>query len=236
MDYAIEALLRILLELPIKPDFRKPYEGLYPHLVTLEERREAAIENLIIELEKEKQPKVKQHITPQQLVSMGVSESRATVYSASFNKYADRYGITSPLRKGHFISQALHESGYFRWSEEIWGPTASQRSYEGRRELGNTVPGDGYRYRGRGIFQITGRYNYRVFGRAIGVNLEANPSLLSTPDYSMQVSMEFWKDRNLNKYADADDLRTVTKRINGGSNGMADRQFKLNKAKRAFGI
>lgn len=150
MDFAIEALLRILLELPVKPAFRQPYEGLYPHLVTLEERRDAAINDLIKELEKEKQPKVTQHVTPAQLVSIGVPQSKAEVYSVAFNKYADRYGINTPLRKAHFISQALHESGYFKWNEEIWGPTGHQRSYEGRRELGNTVPGDGYRYRGRG--------------------------------------------------------------------------------------
>ena len=92
-----------------------------------------------------------------------------------------------------FLAQVAHESGNFRYVREIWGPTPDQRGYEGRRDLGNTQPGDGKRYMGRGYIQITGRANYRNYGRKIGMDLENNPELAEQPDVAAKIAVEYWK-------------------------------------------
>jgi predicted chitinase len=111
---------------------------------------------------------------------------------------------------------------------------ASGEAYEGRSDLGNTQPGDGRRFKGRGLIQLTGRANYREYGRAITREAEllATPELLTTdPDLCVDVAGWFWAKRNLNTLADADNLTGVTKRINGGLNGLEDRRRLLKRAK-----
>lgn len=144
-----------------------------------------------------------------------------------FNKHADTYGVNTALRICHFIAQAAHESAHFMTLEEY----ASGAAYEGRKDLGNTQPGDGKRYKGRGIFQLTGRANYSVYGKLLGVDLENNPELAETPEISVLTALEYWKNRKLNEYADKDDIKAVTKRINGGYNGLEDRTKYLKKIK-----
>jgi len=138
-----------------------------------------------------------------------------------------KYGINTYLRVCHFLAQAAHESASFRTLQEF----ASGAAYEGRKDLGNVKPGDGKRYKGRGIFQLTGRANYRVMGQKLGINLEANPELASDPMISIKTACEYWNSRNLSAYADLDDVTTITKRINGGFNGFEDRKKYLLKAK-----
>lgn len=145
-----------------------------------------------------------------------------------FNQYMSRYEVNTYLRICHFIAQAAHESASFRTLEEY----ASGAAYEGRADLGNTKPGDGRRYKGRGIFQLTGRANYRTIGQKIGKDLENNPDLAATPEISVLTALEYWKSRDLSKFADKDDVETVTRRINGGLNGFADRKEYLARAKR----
>ena len=116
------------------------------------------------------------------------------------------------------------------FAERIYGlgnPTMAKR-------LGNTQPGDGYRYRGRGFMQITGRANYRDMGRKIGVDLEANPDLAAEPLYALMTAAAFWDNRDLNKFADRNDLDGITRRINGGLNGLDHRKSNLDLAKRIF--
>ena len=137
----------------------------------------------------------------------------------------------TPLRFAHALAQLGHESGGFRYMEEIWGPTAAQKGYEGRADLGNTVAGDGYRYRGRGPIQITGRANYRTYGRALGIDLERRPELASAPSIGLQVSAAYWTARGINAIADRDDVEAVTRAINGGLNGLSDRKARLVAAK-----
>lgn len=137
------------------------------------------------------------------------------------------YGISTYLRVCHFLAQAAHESAGFRTLEEF----ASGADYEGRKDLGNVKPGDGKRYKGRGIFQITGRANYRVMGLKLGIDLENNPTMASDPMISIKTACEYWKSRNLSTYADLDDVLTITKRINGGTNGLDDRKQYLSKIK-----
>lgn len=137
------------------------------------------------------------------------------------------YGINTYLRICHFLAQAAHESAGFKVLEEY----ASGAAYEGRKDLGNVKPGDGKRYKGRGIFQLTGRANYRVMGQKLGVNLEGNPALASDPLISIKTACEYWNSRNLSAYADLDDVMTITKRINGGYNGLDDRKLYLQRVK-----
>lgn len=138
--------------------------------------------------------------------------------------------INTPLRQAHFLSQIGHESGALVFTEEL----ASGNAYEGRGDLGNTQAGDGPRFKGRGLIQLTGRANYTKYGQDKGRNFVDgdNPKLLATdPELAVDVACWFWKTHGLNGLADADDVRAVTRRINGGLNGLDDREKYLGRAK-----
>lgn len=145
------------------------------------------------------------------------------------NKYLpqEKYQVNTYLRVCHFLAQAAHEAAGFRTLEEY----ASGAEYEGRKDLGNVNKGDGVRYKGRGIFQLTGRANYRRIGDLIGEDLEHNPDLAESPEISVLTALEYWKSRGLNAFADKDDVLTITHRINGGENGLAERKNYLAKCK-----
>ena len=145
------------------------------------------------------------------------------------NKYMpdEKYQVNTYLRVCHFLAQAAHEAASFRTLQEY----ASGAAYEGRKDLGNTHRGDGVRYKGRGIFQLTGRANYKRIGDLIGMDLENNPELAESPEVSVLTALEYWKSRGLNVFADRDDVRTITYRINGGYNGLDDRISYLKKCK-----
>ena len=145
------------------------------------------------------------------------------------NVYLPQYGVNNYLRIVHFLAQAAHESAGFRTLEEY----ADGSAYEGRKNLGNTQPGDGKRYKGRGIFQLTGRANYRDMSVKLGRDLENNPILAKDPEVSVLTALEYWKSRGLNTFADQDNLLTITKRINGGLNGLDSRKIFLARAKNA---
>jgi putative chitinase len=139
-------------------------------------------------------------------------------------------GIDTPRRRAHFLAQVGHESGELRYTEEI----ASGDAYEGRRDLGNTEAGDGRRFKGRGLIQLTGRANYRAFGDAIGIDLlsgDEGQRVATVPGLAVEVACWFWQARGLNPLADADDAHAVTRRINGGLNGLADRLRQLERAR-----
>lgn len=129
------------------------------------------------------------------------------------------FEIDNPERQAAFLAQIAHESGSLRYVREL----ASGEAYEGRADLGNTEPGDGQRYRGRGLIQITGRSNYQACGDALGVDLVGNPELLEGPDLACRSAAWFWKAKGLNELADNGDFKLITKRINGGYNGYEDR-------------
>ena len=161
---------------------------------------------------------------------MRCSEERATIYIEPINLALDRYEINTPVRIAAFLSQIGHESGGLRYVREIWGPTAAQSRYEGRGDLGNTQPGDGKRFMGRGLIQITGRANYIAVGNALGVDAMGSPEVLESPLYASLSAGWFWDGRNLNVLADARDMRTITRRINGGYNGLEDRLARYDTA------
>ena len=145
------------------------------------------------------------------------------------------FGLTkSKLIMCHFLAQACHESANFRTTREFWGPTKAQRGYEGRKDLGNNQPGDGHRYMGRGIFQLTGRANYRTFGPKLGLDLEGNPELAAEPRNSFKIACHYWAARKIENAAAANDIVKVTKLINGGKNGLAERTALFNRAMNIF--
>jgi putative chitinase len=144
------------------------------------------------------------------------------------------YEINTALREAHFWAQAAHETGGFKFMREIWGPTDAQKRYEGRKDLGNTEPGDGKRYAGRGIFQLTGRANYKKYGDILGIDLVTDPEKAADSEISLRIACEYWKSRKINACADKDDVVAVTKKINGGTNGIADRRTCLAVAKKMW--
>lgn len=142
----------------------------------------------------------------------------------------DLRSINTPLRRAHFLAQLGHESGSFKYTEEI----ASGSAYEGRIDLGNTTDGDGERFKGRGLIQLTGRANYKAYGESISQDLTAagNWTKVATdPSLAVDVAGWFWEANDLNALADSDDVKKVTKRINGGYNGLPDRKAYLKRAK-----
>ena len=163
------------------------------------------------------------------IMAMG-SNSTILVYLNLLKVALPKYQISTALRIAHFLAQVGHESLSFIYTQEL----ASGAAYEGRKDLGNTQKGDGVRFKGRGLIQLTGRDNYDNYGKHINVDLLkiGNEQIVSsTPRYALDVSLWFWNKRRLNKYADNDDLKAITRRVNGGYNGLADRGHYLDRAK-----
>ncbi|MDX2254717.1 MAG: glycoside hydrolase family 19 protein [Pseudanabaenaceae cyanobacterium bins.39] len=210
-DVLVDGTIRVLNNLPPRPANQEPYLGLYGAA--------AATAN---------------HITQDQLFAIApyAKANRLTGLLPHLNTAMERYNITSALRKAHFLAQVGHESDGFNTSEEY----ASGTDYEWRTDLGNNQAGDGVRFKGRGLIQVTGRANYAECGQALGVDLIRNPQRLADDDLACLSAGWFWSTRNLNAPADRDDILTVTRIINGGTNGLEDRQAYLSRAKRVFGI
>ena len=172
-------------------------------------------------------------ITGAQLQSiMPFAKARIPSFIAPLNGAMHEFHINSPLRQAAFIAQIAHESGELRYVEEI----ASGIAYEHRKDLGNTQPGDGMKFKGRGLIQITGRNNYHECGKALGVDLITNPELLETNDMACRSAAWFWASHGLNDLADKGDFERITKRINGGLNGYQERLAYHARAKMAFGV
>jgi len=183
-----------------------------------------------------------------QLLALGIEGKWLEPLLETFEKY----DISTPKRQAYFIGQCMHESGGFKQLKENLNYSAkglmatwpsrfpdmdtaekfernpekiANKVYAGR--MGNTEDGDGAKYIGRGLIQLTGKENYANCGNAIGVDLVANPDLLSTPKYAALSAGWFWNKKGLNAFADADDIDTITKRINGGLIGLTDRKAKV---------
>lgn len=153
-------------------------------------------------------------------------------FAKAFPDLAAKYAINTKLRQAHFIAQCAHESAGLLTTREY----ASGREYEGRRDLGNTHAGDGVTFKGRGLIQLTGRANYARYGEKLGVNLVANPGLAEQFPWAVLTAGQYWADHELNEIADKDDVLRITKRVNGGTNGLEGRKVYLAKAKKALGI
>jgi predicted chitinase len=163
-------------------------------------------------------------------------------YLEPFSAALSEFGITTPARIAAFAAQVGHESADFKYMQEI----ASGSAYEGRRDLGNTQPGDGRKFKGRGPIQITGRANYLAAGKALGLPLTDSPELLAQPEHAFRAAAWFWKTHKLNELADrltlsgdAQDLQQfdrISRVINGGTNGRADRRRRYEIARKAVAM
>jgi putative chitinase len=160
-------------------------------------------------------------ITKEQLryVYPDAPEARIDIYLPFLNKVINQYEINTVQRLRMFLAQVGHESAQLRYTEEI----ASGVAYEGRLNLGNTQPGDGVRYKGRGLIQLTGRSNYSQCGLALDLPLLEQPELLAQYSPATESAGWFWQNRNLNALCDMGKFEELTKRINGGMNGYPNR-------------
>jgi N-acetylmuramoyl-L-alanine amidase len=186
-----------------------------------------------VELQDTKTKTTGKLITKQQLqeIMPHATKSNINKYLGPLNETTKKYNINTYIRIAHFLSQLAHESGSFRYSEEI----ASGAAYEGRTDLGNINPGDGVKFKGRGLIQLTGRANYTNYGDYIKVDLTNNPTIVATdPNLATDVAGWFWMRKKLNDHADRDDVEKITRRINGGLNGFEDRKKYLETAKQVL--
>jgi putative chitinase len=196
-------------------------------------------------------------ITREQLIKIGVHTKKAAEYAAPLSDTFNNYEINTKLRKCHFLAQILHESGMFltvvenlNYSEEgllkvfkkYFTPELAKqyarkpekiasRVYANRIGNGNEASGDGWKYRGRGILQNTAKSNYQQLAEEMGIDLLTHPELLELPANAVTAAALFWDNNNLNALADKDDIVTITKRINGGVNGIKHREELLKKCK-----
>jgi putative chitinase len=189
-------------------------------------------------------------ITPYLLrTAIGSTAEHAAIYAHPISEACARFEINTAERLAMFLANVGHESGSLRYTSEIWGPTDAQRRYEGRRDLGNTEPGDGERYKGHGLIQTTGRANHRELQAALLLagyeevpDFEGDPEALTRPRWAAASAGYYWASRGLNRFADAGDFDGVCDRINrgrkteavGDSNGYADRLQRLARARLAI--
>lgn len=160
-------------------------------------------------------------ITRDQLLKIyPFAKARVDIFLEPLNKTMDRYQINTRLRIAAFLAQVGHESGQLKYVKEL----ASGSAYEGRADLGNVNLGDGIRYKGRGLIQITGRANYAQIEKELVIDCVNKPELLESPDNATLTAGWFWNSRMLNDLADKQDFIKITKKINGGVNGLQDRQ------------
>lgn len=164
--------------------------------------------------------------------------ARRALFLPALNQTMQAYTISNRLRAAAFLGQLAHESGEFRYMEELWGPTAQQLRYEPpstlATRLGNTQAGDGKRYKGRGPIQITGRANYKRYGELLGLDLVGKPELVATPGVGLSAAGMFWRTNGLNALAELQDYREITRRINGGYTGWEDRLRYYEAAKKVL--
>lgn len=164
-----------------------------------------------------------------------ITSQKESILSPFINPLKDtfeKYSINTPTRQAHFITQVAHESGSFRYTEEI----ASGTAYENRADLGNIISGDGIRFKGKGLIQITGRNNYKKLSGTFGVDFVSNPYLLKTPEWACKSAGWFWDSKKLNGHADKNNFLTITYLINGGQNGLQERLKFLVKSFKVFGV
>lgn len=167
-------------------------------------------------------------------------KKRCEIFAPLLAQIMPIWGINTPQRQAMFLAQVMHESGEFRYLEEL-GNDAYLSKYDTgtlAKRLGNTpeADGDGQLYKGRGLIQITGRANYMMCGHALQLPLLKNPKLLEEPRHAVASACWFWFNRGLNKHADLNAITACTKVINGGTNGLDDRKEYWNRTKLAMGI
>lgn len=171
-------------------------------------------------------------MTLNQLIQiMPTAQKRAEAFIIWLNEFMPEYGITGVLREAAFLATIAEESGELRFTREIWGPTPAQERYEGRADLGNTEPGDGFKYRGRGLISITGRKNYEEASDALGHDYVEDPAAMQMPCEATRTACWWWQKHGCNQLADIGNFEGVTKRVNGGLTHFERRLAYYNKAR-----
>jgi putative chitinase len=170
--------------------------------------------------------------TVQLLAIMPMAGARLPAFVQPLNDAMDEFTITTPARRAAFLAQVSHESAELRYTLEL----ASGDAYEDRADLGNTEPGDGRRYKGRGLIQLTGRANMATCGAALGLDLIAHPELLEAPAGAARSAAWFWQSKGCNELADADRFGTITRTVNGGYNGLDERLRYWIRGRKAVGL
>lgn len=201
-------------------------------------------------------------ITREQLTQIIPKNPYIDQWCDALNKLLPDYEINTPQRVAAFIAQCAHESGYFVFLKEnlnyraeslmrTWPrhfPTMeianqyarqperiANRAYANRMGNGDEASGDGWRYAGKGLIQLTGKNNYEAFAESIETPVEEIPAYLETFEGAVQSACWFWETNGLNRFADNNDILTLTKRINGGTIGLEDRMQKYARALEVFG-
>lgn len=184
-------------------------------------------------------------LTADQLQSImpGIPSGRRQALLPFLQAAMAEFAIETPARIAAFVAQLAHESGQFRFMEEIWGPTPAQQRYEPvstlAATLGNSEAGDGRLFKGRGPIQITGRANYKRFGDILGIDLVSDPARAAQPELAFRIAGLFWSKKGLSELADRatdEAFREITRRINGGFNGLDDRRKFYAVAKSVLGV
>lgn len=169
-----------------------------------------------------------------------INPAKVDLYLQFITKAMEESEITTPLRQAAFLAQIAHESDELKYMSEVWGPTPAQIRYDPpsslSKRLGNIQIGDGFKYRGAGPLQLTGRANYRTCGRDLGLDLEGNPDMARTPEVGFRIAAWYWKSHKLNQLADKPDFDAITKAVNGGFNGKASRDAYYIRAKVYLGV
>lgn len=164
---------------------------------------------------------------------------KAGVFAPVLNAAMGKFGIVTPARQAAFIAQVGHESGQLRYVRELGSDKYLSKYDTGAlaARLGNTpaADGDGQKYRGRGLIQITGMDNYLRCGEALGLDLVNHPDQLEQPQYAAASAAWFWQQKGLNTLADRGEFETITRRINGGLNGQAERLVLWGRASKVLG-
>lgn len=163
--------------------------------------------------------------------AMSIQLARAEKWLVPLTEAMAFADISTRLRKAAFLAQIGHESLSLAYTKELGGASYFAK-YNGREDLGNTQPGDGPRFAGRGLIQVTGRANYLACSKALfgDDRLLSQPTLLETPQWAAMSAAWFWSSKGLNALADADRFTDLTRRINGGVNGLADRKDRYRTA------
>ena len=241
--------------------FKKDKDTLQEELIHKNQKQETKkVEKVEIKMEK------KQLFTLDQLYLMNDKwyKDACGYYLNAFNEVLPQYNIDTPLRICHFLAQIIHESGYLKakvenlnYSSQALSRVFSKyfpsnsiaeeyerqpekianRIYANRMGNGDEDSGDGWKYRGRGLIQLTGKNNYKSCSNDLGLDLVNNPDLIiNDPEVNVKTACWFWKKNNLNSLADKDDITSITKKINGGINGLTDRKNKLDICKKVLGL
>jgi putative chitinase len=177
--------------------------------------------------------------TAENLGAVGISPGKVAIYLDPLNAACLEFEINTPARAAQFLAQVAWESEEFKYAREIWGPTATQKAYEGRKDLGNTQPGDGFKFRGGGLIETTGRYNFGVVSKALFGDptvLQDNPDKIGEPETACRSAAWYWQSHGCNELADSGNFTGITKKVNGGLNGLEGRLAGYELVAKSMGI